>query len=53
MRLGACSILRQLSEVLGKYQIHLVSHVIGPLIELMLVRKRKIYHKSASFGSLF
>jgi hypothetical protein len=39
MRLGACSILRQLSEVLGKYQIGLVSHVIGPLIELMLVRQ--------------
>jgi hypothetical protein len=42
MRLGACSILRQLSEVLGKYQIGLVSHVIGPLIELMLMNQAEI-----------
>jgi hypothetical protein len=37
LRVACCNILRQLSEVLGKYQINLVSFVIGPLVELMLV----------------
>jgi hypothetical protein len=51
MRLGACSILRQLSEVLGKYQIGLVSHVIGPLIELMLVRQYGAVYTSTTTHS--
>jgi hypothetical protein len=42
LRVACCNILRQLSEVLGKYQINLVSFVIGPLVELMLMENPDI-----------